>query len=65
MWSNSKYGDQITVEPAELNPSYSNLTFTPSDPSDETHMSFLTDGSEVTAIHAGRLPEVEFVEGCV
>jgi hypothetical protein len=60
-----EYGDQISVQPSELNPGYSTLTFTPSDPSDKTRTVFTTDGSKVTAIHAGRLPEVEFIEGCV
>ena len=60
-----RYGDQISVAPADLNPSYNWLTFTPRDRSDKTRMIFTTDGSRVTSIQAGRLPEVEYVEGCV
>lgn len=59
-----EYGKRVTVEPGEFNPDHSLLTYTPSDPSDETRIIFQTDGSHVTGMRSGRLPEVEYVEGC-
>ncbi len=41
------------------------LTFVPNDTSDRQYrMVFETDGKRVKMIRAGRLPEVEYVEGC-
>ena len=41
------------------------LTFVPNDKSDRRYrMVFETDGKRVKMIRAGRLPEVEYVEGC-
>jgi hypothetical protein len=41
------------------------LTFIPTDTSDRQYrMVFETDGKRVKLIRAGRLPEVEYVEGC-
>ena len=41
------------------------LTFVPNDTSDRRYrMVFETDGKRVKMIRAGRLPEVEYVEGC-
>lgn len=49
-----EYGDQVETDPAEVNPSHDNLTFIPSDSSDRTRIVFVSDGSKVTAIQAGR-----------
>ena len=41
------------------------LTFIPTDTSDRQYrMVFETDGKRVKLIRAGRLPEVEYIEGC-
>ncbi|MEO7442250.1 MAG: hypothetical protein ABIW46_01805, partial [Acidimicrobiales bacterium] len=41
------------------------LTLVPADPADGVYRLVAeTDGTTVTALRAGRLPEVEFVEGC-
>src|SRR5919199_1484434 len=41
------------------------LTFIPTDTSDRQYrMVFETDGKRVKLIRSGRLPEVEYVEGC-
>ncbi len=41
------------------------LTFVPKDAGDRNYrVVFETDGQKVTRFHAGKLPEVEFVEGC-
>jgi hypothetical protein len=41
------------------------LTFVPRDASDKNYrLVFETDGKRVTQFRAGKLPEVEFVEGC-
>lgn len=41
------------------------LTFIPNDTSDQQYrMVFETDGKRVKWIRAGRLPEVEYIEGC-
>jgi hypothetical protein len=41
------------------------LTFVPNDTSDQQYrMVFETDGKRVKLIRAGRLPEVEYIEGC-
>ncbi len=41
------------------------LTFVPNDTSDQQYrMVFETDGNRVKLIRSGRLPEVEYVEGC-
>lgn len=41
------------------------LTFVPKDKSDRNYrVVFETDGRKVTSFHAGKLPEVEYVEGC-
>jgi hypothetical protein len=58
------YPGRIRVSPHE----YTNghyLTYTPKDAADKDYrIVFETDGKRVTSIHAGRLPEVEYVEGC-
>lgn len=41
------------------------LAYVPKDAADKGHrIIFETDGSRVTGIRAGRIPEVQFVEGC-
>lgn len=59
-----KYGTNVERTQHEYDPDGSYLTYVPDDPEDETRLVFETDGSEVTLIRAGRLPEVEYVEGC-
>lgn len=57
------YGDKLEEGEHEYDPEGSVLTFVPEDPVD-TRLVFETDGSKVTAMRGGRLPEVEYVEGC-
>ena len=59
------FGDQIVVSPhAYVEGHY--LTFVPVDEGDDRYrVVFETDGREVTQYRAGRLPEVDYVEGCV
>lgn len=61
----AEYGEQIESSEAETKPEYNELVFTPTSESDNTRMIFVTDGSSVTAIQAGRQPEVKTPEGCV
>ncbi len=61
------YPGQIKVSPhnytADSGGHY--LTFVPKDKSDRFYrVVFETDGKRVTTFRAGKLPEVEFVEGC-
>lgn len=56
------YGDRIEEEEGLYDNTL--LTFVPNDPSDETRLVFDTDGIRVTGMQAGRLPEVEYPEGC-
>lgn len=60
----SLYPGQIKVTPHK----YTNgryLTFVPKDRQDRNYrVVFETDGKQVTEFRAGKLPEVEFVEGC-
>ena len=58
------FGDQIVVSPhAYVEGNY--LTFVPVDEGDDRYrVVFETDGREVTQYRAGRVPEVEYVEGC-
>ena len=59
------YPGQITVSPHTYDPTGHYLTFVPRDPAErELRIVFETDGSTVTSFRAGRLPDVEFVEGC-
>ena len=58
------YGDRIRTTQNEYVPEGSYLTYTPTDSSDDTRIVFVTDGDAVTAIQAGRLPEVAYIEGC-
>lgn len=60
----SLYPGQIEVTPHK----YTNghyLTFMPKDQEDRNYrVVFETDGQRVTGFRAGKLPEVEYVEGC-
>lgn len=60
----SLYPGQIEVTPHK----YTNghyLTFVPKDRGDRNYrVVFETDGQRVTGFRAGKLPEVEYVEGC-
>lgn len=60
----SAYPGQIIEEPNFYDPKATNLTYTPEDPKDKTRVIFEADpDGAVTNIRAGRLPEVEYVEG--
>ncbi|AFY36245.1 hypothetical protein [Calothrix sp. PCC 7507] len=61
----SLYPGQIQVTPHKYVPSGHYLTFIPKDVSDKNYrVIFETDGKRVTQFRSGKLPEVEFVEGC-
>ncbi|MGQ0615518.1 MAG: hypothetical protein ACT4PW_00755 [Acidimicrobiia bacterium] len=62
----STYPEQIAVTPHPYTgPAGHYLTFVPQDPVDGGYrVVFETDGQKVTEYHAGRLPEVEYIEGC-
>lgn len=62
----SLYLGQIKVTPHEYtSPQGHYLTFMPKDRSDRNYrLVFETDGKRVTQFRAGKLPEVEYVEGC-
>lgn len=59
------YGGRIEVEPHFYNRSGHYLIYTPARRSlRDRRLYFETDGKKVTAIRAGRLPAVAYVEGC-
>ncbi|MCC5599266.1 hypothetical protein [Nostoc favosum] len=61
----SLYPGQIKVTPHEYVEGGHYLTFIPKDQSDQNYrVIFETDGKRVTQFRSGKLPEVEFVEGC-
>jgi hypothetical protein len=61
----SLYPGQIQVTPHKYVPGGHYLTFIPKDRSDQKYrVVFETDGKRVTVFRAGKLPEVEYVEGC-
>lgn len=61
----SLYPGQIKVSPHQYVPGGHYLTFIPKDAADKNYrVVFETDGKRVTQFRAGKLPEVEFVEGC-
>lgn len=61
----SLYPGQIKVTPHNYVQGGHYLTFVPKDQSDENYrVVFETDGKRVTEFRSGKLPEVEFVEGC-
>lgn len=59
------YGDNIKREANFYDPENSSyLTYVPDDSSDERRMIFDVTNGEIIAIKAGRLPEINYVEGC-
>lgn len=59
------YANKLKVTPHHYDEKGHYLTFVPQDKKDKNYrMVFETDGSKVTEFRAGKLPEVEFVEGC-
>lgn len=62
----SLYPGQIKVTPHTYVPKGHYLTFVPQDKADKNYrLVFETDGKRVTRFRTGKLPEVEYVEGCV
>jgi hypothetical protein len=58
------YPGRIQVSPHAYSDGHY-LTYMPKDATDRNYrIVFETDGKRVTSIRAGRLPEVEYVEGC-
>ncbi|WP_341528047.1 hypothetical protein WKK05_01445 [Nostoc sp. UHCC 0302] len=61
----SLYPGQIKVTPHKYVKGGHYLTFVPNDRADRNYrLIFETDGKRVTQFRSGKLPEVEFVEGC-
>ncbi len=61
----SLYPGQIQVTPHKYVENGHYLTFIPKDRADQNYrVVFETDGKVVTQFRAGKLPEVEYVEGC-
>ena len=61
----SLYAGKIQVTPHKYVTGGHYLTFTPDSPNYKNYrVVFETDGNRVTRYRAGKLPEVEFVEGC-
>ncbi|QMS88323.1 hypothetical protein HUN01_12220 [Nostoc edaphicum CCNP1411] len=61
----SLYPGQIEVTPHKYVQEGHYLTFIPKDRTDRNYrVVFETDGKLVTQLRAGKLPEVEYVEGC-
>jgi hypothetical protein len=61
----SLYPGKIKVTPHKYVTGGNYLTFTPDSPNYKNYrVVFETDGNRVTQYRAGKLPEVEFVEGC-
>lgn len=61
----SLYPDRIKVTPHKYNEKGHYLTYVPKDTTDKNYrLIFETDGNKVTQYRSGRLPEVEWVEGC-
>lgn len=61
----SLYPGQIQVTPHKYVQGGHYLTFIPKDKSDQNYrVVFETDGKRVTEFRSGKLPEVEYVEGC-
>jgi len=62
----SLYPGRLEVTGHTYNETGHYLTFTPKDPADSNYrLIFETDGNVVTRFRAGRLPEVDLVEGCL
>ena len=61
----SLYPGQIQVSQHEYIQKGHYLTFVPKDAADKNYrVVFETDGDRVTQFRSGKLPEVEYVEGC-
>jgi len=59
------YGPRVSVEPHKYLPNGHYLVVAPVPPTDSNfRLIFETDGSRVTSYRAGRLPQVQWVEGC-
>ena len=59
------YGSRVTVQPSKYVRGGSTITVSPIPPTDSgRRIVFETDGSRVTSYRAGRVPEVQWVEGC-
>jgi hypothetical protein len=59
------YGSRVSVQPHKYLPAGHYLIVAPVPPTDSAfRLVFETDGSRVTSYHAGRMPEVRWVEGC-
>ena len=59
------YEGRVTAEPHKYVPRGRYLLVSPRDQGDTTHLLlFETDGARVTEYRAGRVPEVQWVEGC-
>jgi hypothetical protein len=59
------YGSRVTVSPHKYLPNGHYMVVAPVPPTDSAfRLIFETDGNRVTKYRAGRLPEVEWVEGC-
>jgi len=62
----SLYPRQIQVSPHKYVQNGHYLTFVPKDNADKNYrLLFETDGTRVTRYRSGKLPEVEYVEGCL
>jgi hypothetical protein len=60
------YKGKLEVTPHHYDENGHYLTYVPTDKKDKNYrMVFETDGSKVTMFRTGKLPEVEFVEGCL
>ena len=60
----SIYGDELKVTPDKYIPGGHNLMVMGDSASAGKAIVFVTDGQRVTMFRAGRIPEVEWVEGC-
>jgi hypothetical protein len=61
----SLYPGRIQTTPHKYVPNGHYLTFVPKDASGRNYrVVFETDGQKVTSFRAGKLPEVQYVEGC-
>jgi hypothetical protein len=60
----SIYGDETKITPDKYIPGGHNLTVMGDSASAGKALVFVTDGQRVTMFRAGRIPEVEWVEGC-
>jgi len=58
------YGNSLTAEPL-VDHEGANYTYVPNDPADENRLIITVLEGSVFMIRAGRLPEVEYIEGCV